>query len=111
MNKSWSKYTKILTKIISLKEQTIRDEPESIYCLEISSPLTSSKKMLTSLVHVQEGERHCYEQIFGVGTYAEVLTSILSGCAAANGLFTFAIKFQTSKPSLYRHVHWITWQN
>ena len=72
MNKSCSEFTKILTKIILLKGQTVRDEPENIYCLEISSPLTSSKKMLSSLVHVQEWERHCYNQIFGVGAYSEV---------------------------------------
>ena len=72
MYKTCSEYTKILTKIISLKGQTVRDEPENIYCLEISSILTTSKKRLTSLVHVQEGERHCYNKIFGVGAYAEV---------------------------------------
>ena len=72
MNKSCIEYTKILTKTISLKGQTIRDESENIYCLEISSPLTSSKKMLMPLVHVQEGERHCYIQILGMGAYAEV---------------------------------------
>ena len=61
MNKCFSEYTKILTKTISLKGQTIRDEPENIYCLEISFPLTSTKKMLMPLVHMQEGERHCYK--------------------------------------------------
>ena len=38
MNKSCSECTKILTKIISLKGQTVRDEHANIYCLEISSP-------------------------------------------------------------------------